>query len=83
MTIKLHITKKEEEILKLMAKGLTNKEMADFLLISPNTSTSHVKSIMKKLNVKKRTVLALVALKLNLISIDDIDLNQLLKHPGK
>ena len=63
--------------------GYENNEISELLTITTNTSKSHVKSIMRKLNVKRRTGLALVAIKLNLVDIDDIDISPLLKRPGK
>jgi LuxR family maltose regulon positive regulatory protein len=45
---------REGDILKLIAKGLSNKEIARSLAIAPETVKSHVKHIFTKLGVEKR-----------------------------
>ena len=54
------LTNREKEVLKLLAKGYTNPEIAQKLYISPHTVKAHVAAILKKLNVKNR-LLAVVA----------------------
>ncbi|MCC6241854.1 MAG: response regulator transcription factor [Gemmatimonadaceae bacterium] len=49
------ITKREQEILELMAAGLSNKEIADRLFVSENTVKTHSSRLFEKLNVKRRT----------------------------
>ena len=49
------LTKRELEVLNLMAKGKANKEIAESLVISERTVKFHVSSIMKKLGVSNRT----------------------------
>lgn len=48
------LSKRELEILQLIAKDFTNQEIADQLFISLNTCKTHVKSIFSKLNVENR-----------------------------
>jgi LuxR family maltose regulon positive regulatory protein len=48
------LSAREGEILKLIAEGLSNKEIARDLAITPETVKSHVKHIFTKLNVEKR-----------------------------
>lgn len=48
------LTPREEEVLDLLGKGFTNKEIADELYIGVGTVKSHVHSILKKLNVRDR-----------------------------
>ena len=48
-------TKREREILALVAEGLSNREIADKLVLSPETVKSHVAAILEKLNVSDRT----------------------------
>lgn len=56
------LTKREREILKLIAEGYKNKEVADFLCISPKTVEKHRTNLMQKLdlhNVASLTALAI------------------------
>lgn len=55
------LTSREEEVLELVAKGLTNKQIAKELVISPATAKTHVAHIMQKLGVSTRTQAAIVA----------------------
>jgi len=48
------LTTREYEILQLLAEGKQNKEIADILIISPNTVRRHVHEILRKLNVSNR-----------------------------
>jgi len=48
------LTRQESEVLSLLAEGLSNKEIAEKLFVSPGTVKTHVKHIFKKLNVKRR-----------------------------
>lgn len=64
------LTKREKDVLELLVKGNTNKEMADIMFISEKTVKNHLTSIFKKLGVKDRTQAAVYALKNNLISDD-------------
>lgn len=57
------LTPREKEILLLVSKGLTNKQIADQLFISENTVKNHVKNILEKLNLENRVQLASYALK--------------------
>ena len=60
-----NISEREKEVLKLIADGLTNEEIAEKLFVSKNTVKNHVASIISKLSVKDRTQVAIVALKNN------------------
>ncbi|HVU55717.1 MAG TPA: response regulator transcription factor [Puia sp.] len=51
------LTRREKEILTLIANGLTNPEIAEQLFVSPWTVDSHRKSIMTKLNAKNTALL--------------------------
>ena len=61
------ITKREAEILKLIAAGLTNREIATQLVISPETVKKHTSNIYGKLNVTNRTEAAARARELDLL----------------
>jgi two-component system response regulator NreC len=48
------LTAREKEILRLLAEGYSNKEIAERLVISPSTVHSHHANLMKKLNLESR-----------------------------
>lgn len=48
------LTRTEVEVLRLLAKGYQNKEIAEEMFISINTVKSHVSSILRKLRVRNR-----------------------------
>lgn len=60
---KIRLTKREKDILKLIAAGQNNKQIAETLLISEKTVKNHLTSIFRKLGVRDRTQAALYALK--------------------
>ena len=53
--VKTGLSKRELEVLKLMAKGLSNQQIADILFVSLNTVKTHCSGIFFKLDVKRRT----------------------------
>jgi len=61
------LTRREQEILALIADGLTNPEMAEKLFVSPWTVDSHRKSIMTKLNTKNTALLIKYAIENGLL----------------
>lgn len=63
------LTRREIEVLKLLAEGLFNKEIAYTLNISEKTVKNHVSNIFKKINVSDRTQAAVYAIKNNLVEI--------------
>jgi DNA-binding NarL/FixJ family response regulator len=64
------LTSRELEVLKMVAKGMGNKEIAASLSIAEVTVKLHVSHVLEKLNVKDRTEAATVALKRGIISLD-------------
>jgi NarL family two-component system response regulator LiaR len=64
------LTEREVEVLKLVAQGLSNQEIADRLYISPRTVGVHVGHILDKLHLANRTQAALYALREGLASLD-------------
>lgn len=64
-----NLTKRELEVLKLLAVGMYNKEVAEKLDISERTVKNHVSNIFKKLEVTDRTQAAVFAIRNNLINL--------------
>jgi DNA-binding NarL/FixJ family response regulator len=66
--IKEHeITSREYEVLELIAKGFSNKEIADTLFLSESTIKTHVSNLLTKLNAKRRTQAVQIAKELEII----------------
>jgi DNA-binding NarL/FixJ family response regulator len=63
------LTKRETEILKLIADGLRNKEIAGSLGIGEETVQGHIKNILSKLKVNDRTKAAIVGIRRGLIHL--------------
>jgi DNA-binding NarL/FixJ family response regulator len=63
------LTRRELEVLKLLAVGMYNKEIAETLNISERTVKNHVSNIFKKLEVTDRTQAAVFAIRNNLITL--------------
>ena len=61
------LTERELEVLRLVAEGLTNAQIADRLYLSPKTVARHLNNIFTKLNVTTRTAAARVATEHNLL----------------
>lgn len=64
---RLGISKREHEVLDLMAKGLSNQEIADKLFVSLNTVKTHTSNLLLKLEARRRTQAIQKAKTLNLI----------------
>lgn len=63
------LTPRELEVLKMLARGLTNKEIGNVLAISGNTVRNHVNSIIEKLEVSDRTEAATTAIQRGIIEV--------------
>ncbi len=61
------LTRREVEVLQLLADGLTNRQIADRLFISPRTADVHVAHILSKLGASNRLVAAATAERLGLL----------------
>ena len=64
------LTEREVEVLKLVAKGLSNKEIAAELQISDHTARTHVNHILSKLHLANRVQATLYALREGISSLD-------------
>ncbi len=67
------LTDREVEVLQLLARGRSNQEIADQLVISEATVRTHVSNILSKLHLASRTQAALYALRQGLASLEDSD----------
>ena len=65
------LTDREAEVLVLVARGLSNQDIANHLVISERTVRTHVSNILSKLHLANRTQAALYALKEGLTSLDE------------
>jgi DNA-binding NarL/FixJ family response regulator len=63
------LTDREKQVLKLVAEGKSNKEVAQVLGISVKTAMSHRERVMQKLDIHNRTELVKFALKLGVIKL--------------
>lgn len=66
------LTEREMEVLRLIAQGYSNRQIADALVITEMTVRAHVSNILGKLHLASRTQAALFALREGLASVDDI-----------
>jgi DNA-binding NarL/FixJ family response regulator len=55
------LSPREQEVLALVARGFTNKDIAETLYVSPNTVKTHVASLLHKLDAETRAQLAAIA----------------------
>ena len=67
------LTERETEVLRLLALGGANKEIALGLGIGESTVKTHVSSILSKLNVPSRTQAALHAVRIGLVTLEEAD----------
>jgi DNA-binding CsgD family transcriptional regulator len=61
------MTRREQEVLQLLAEGHSDRQIADALSISPHTVGHHVSSILAKLSVPTRAAAASHAVRLGLV----------------
>lgn len=76
-TRKTLITAEEAKILSLLAQGMSNGEIAQYLFISPKTVRNRVSILFNKLGLKNRTQAALYALKEGIVPLAQVQLH----HP--
>jgi DNA-binding NarL/FixJ family response regulator len=63
----LEITSREYEVLELIAKGFSNKEIASTLFLSESTIKTHVSNLLTKLDAKRRTQAVQIAQELDIL----------------
>ena len=61
------LTGREREVLALLARGMTNKEIANTLVITPNTVKRHLKSLFAKLEVNTRSAASAIATRAGIV----------------
>ncbi len=69
----VELTEREQEVLRQLALGRTNHEIAEALMVSDETVKTHVGNILTKLQLAHRTQAVIYALKKGLISLDEVD----------
>ena len=65
------LTPRETDVLKLIANGLSNSQIASELVISENTVKGHVSNILSKLQLENRTQAVLYALREGLVTLEE------------
>ena len=68
------LSEREQDVLRQLALGRTNREIAETMMVSPETIKAHVGNILAKLHLAHRTQAVIYALKHGLISLDDVEL---------
>jgi NarL family two-component system response regulator LiaR len=66
----LALTQREQEVMRLVAQGQSNREIAQALVISEKTVKAHVSNILGKLGLEDRTQMAIYAIKNDLVDAD-------------
>lgn len=66
-TTTAQLTARELQVLRLVAKGLSNREIAEELFISENTVKNHIRNMLEKLQMKSRMEAAMYAVRSNLL----------------
>ena len=64
------VTRREEEVLQLIADGCSTPEVAEKLYISQKTVKNHLASIYQKLDARDRTQAVLQAVRMGIVSLD-------------
>jgi NarL family two-component system response regulator LiaR len=67
------LTERELDVLRLIARGKSNKEIADTLIISEKTVKTHVSNLLSKLHLADRTQAAIYALRQRLVPMEPPD----------
>lgn len=73
LTVGERLTSRELEILKLTSKGISNKDIALRLDVSPRTIKGHIAGILSKLNATSRTEAVNIGLRKGIITLEDLE----------
>lgn len=73
-TLEEDLTEREREVLRQVALGRSNREIADALVVSQETVKTHVANILSKLELENRTQVIIYALKHGMVSLDEFEL---------
>lgn len=68
-----NLTERERDVIRLVARGCSNQEIAKELFISEKTVKTHVSNILSKLQLEDRTQLAIYAIKKGLVNLNSSD----------
>jgi DNA-binding NarL/FixJ family response regulator len=71
------LTPREVEVLRLLARGLSNKSIAERLVISPKTVGNHIEHIYAKINASNRAGASLFAMQHGLLPDEELRLGAL------
>jgi len=66
------LTEREGEVIRLVAQGKSNREIAEVLVISEKTAKAHISNILGKLGLDDRTQMAIYAFKNGLVASDEL-----------
>ena len=66
------LTDREQEVIRLVTQGKSNREIADVLVISEKTAKAHISNILGKLGLDDRTQMAVYAIKHGLVNPDQL-----------
>lgn len=66
----VHLSEREQEIITLIAEGMTNTAIAERLFLSPHTVNTHRKNIMQKLGARNTAAVVMYAVKTNLVNVN-------------
>ena len=66
------LSQRELDVLKLIAKGMSNDQIARTLFISPHTVKNHVSNVYRKMGMDDRTQVAITALRMGLVPFEKL-----------
>lgn len=66
------LTEREQEVVRLVTQGKSNREIAEVLVISEKTAKAHISNILGKLGLDDRTQMAVYAIKHGLVKADEL-----------